>query len=901
MSLSTTSSNNANDAPHNLFVGDKILCCVYDRGWVEATITSISESSTHTEAWTIDTDRGMMMNDEFTLLTSNNTDNIPEGGIKTLLSLVNPQVGSAVVNNPRMRDLARIMNGEMPHEAVLGQYNANPTRSERKKEEDLERMHRRSMEHTQCLAKEIAKLDQPSTPKAAVRSWRDDDADEDCANKPSDNNNCAASLGSYFDDSDSDDNTSTSEAALISSLATLSYVASSSVPTTTTCKSFDWSMEERHEPAGASPTHSEDFTNFLKKVRSHFDKDSLKFGKFHKLVTDKRFGKDYIYVGNVVQQLLTLFDGCTDLLLEFNKFLPGGVKICEADISNNVQRREKARLKKQKQREQKRWKDVEQGLNKGLPFCPTKVDFFDGLGGTGAESWNRGLSNKLDATSLPWMSATLRTRSGTITLPGSGGEKMDNAVVIGLHNGTSTAIQASAIRIKQESVVTIRTVNQKTGTLGLPLTGPILGADGTKYVLIRWESKREELVWVEEGHVQSKWSFEHGWTTEEKRPKCAPKRLGFCTKDGDTQESSLVEAPSRGGEALSGPDKDVIDKLVAGAAEIIRANPRTTITVALGASLQANRSEIRSNNPQRVLDLAEQTLTYMVFTGELSGRSQALDDVLQSPGARSSGDYVSQIASLGWGTFFTEHKTMHGLLIGGGHKGGVVVEVDKMQKKPAEQDKTCKEEGSASKKRKASKGKKEKGASKKKKLCKNNNCGNQSRRHGGLCNTCFGKTTGGAQKSVCSYCGRPAREHGGRCPQCIKAGLNSKKSCKICGQNPGREKGGICRHCQSKEHWDNVMVSNAKEDEGGADQPAPTRKQTDGSKMSQHDEVMAEEKSTSSNVRHKCHFIEAPKAPGQESPILQCSGSEEPACGQTILPTDDLKFLRGCLKRTASM
>ena len=83
---------------------------MYDRGWVEATITSISESSTHTEAWTIDTDRGMMMNDEFTLLTSNNTDNIPEGGIKTLLSLVNPQVGSAVVNNPRMRDLARIMN-----------------------------------------------------------------------------------------------------------------------------------------------------------------------------------------------------------------------------------------------------------------------------------------------------------------------------------------------------------------------------------------------------------------------------------------------------------------------------------------------------------------------------------------------------------------------------------------------------------------------------------------------------------------------------------------------------------------------------------------------------------------------------------------------------------------------
>ena len=243
---------------------------------------------------------------------------------------------------------------------------------------------------------------------------------------------------------------------------------------------------------------------------------------------------------------------------------------------------------------------------------------------------------------------------------------------------------------------------------------------------------------------------------------------------------------------------------------------------------------------------------------------------------------------------------MHGLLIGGGHKGGVVVEVDKMQKKPAAQEKTCKEEGSASKKRKASKGKKEKGASKKKKLCKNNNCGNQSRRHGGLCNTCFGKTTGGAQKSVC-ICGRPAREHGGRCPKCIKAELNSKKSCKICDQNPGREKGGICRHCQSKEHWDNVMVSNAKEDEGGADQPAPTRKQTDGSKMSQHDEVMAEEKSTSSNVRRKCHFIEAPKAPGQESPILQCSGSEEPACGQTILPTDDLKFLRGCLKRTASM
>ena len=141
--------------------------------------------------------------------------------------------------------------------------------------------------------------------------------------------------------------------------------------------------------------------------------------------------------------------------------------------------------------------------------------------------------------------------------------------------------------------------------------------------------------------------------------------------------------------------------MVAGAAEKINANPGTTITEALGASLQANRSEIRSNNPQRVLDLAEQTLTYMVFTGELSGRSQALDDFLQSPGARSSGDYVSQIASLGWGTFFTEHKTMHGLLIGGGHKGGVVAEVDKMQKKPAEQDKTCKEEGSASKKRKA--------------------------------------------------------------------------------------------------------------------------------------------------------------------------------------------------------
>ena len=236
---------------------------MHDKGWVEATITSTSESCTHTEAWTIDTDRGMMMYDEFTLLTSNNTDNIPEGGIKTSLSLANPHVGSAVVNNPRMRDLARIMNGEMPHEAVLGQYNANPTRSERKKEEDLERMHRRSMERTQCLVNEIAKLDQPSTPKAEFRSWRDDDADEDCANKPSDNNNCAASLGSYFDDSDRDDNTSTSEAALISSLATLSYVASSSVATTTTCKSFDWSMEERHEPAGASPTHSEDFTNFL--------------------------------------------------------------------------------------------------------------------------------------------------------------------------------------------------------------------------------------------------------------------------------------------------------------------------------------------------------------------------------------------------------------------------------------------------------------------------------------------------------------------------------------------------------------------------------------------------------------------------------------------------------------
>jgi len=127
MSSSNTPKENNANALH-LSVGDTIICCVHDRGQVEATITSISESGTHDEDWTIDTNLGMMVDDQFTWLTSINTDNIPQGGIRTSLSEVNPQVGSADVDNPRMRALAKIMSGVMPPNHVLDRLHAPPTR-----------------------------------------------------------------------------------------------------------------------------------------------------------------------------------------------------------------------------------------------------------------------------------------------------------------------------------------------------------------------------------------------------------------------------------------------------------------------------------------------------------------------------------------------------------------------------------------------------------------------------------------------------------------------------------------------------------------------------------------------------------------------------------------------------
>ena len=79
-----------------------------------------------------------------------------------------------------------------------------------------------------------------------------------------------------------------------------------------------------------------------------------------------------------------------------------------------------------------------------------------------------------------------------------------------------------------------------------------------------------------------------------------------------------------------------------------------------------------------------------------------------------------------------------------------MVEVDKMQKKPAEQEKTCKEEGSASKKRKAS-SKKKKVASKKKKLCQNKN--SAEIRAGGMVvfATPVSEKQQGAPKKVCVH------------------------------------------------------------------------------------------------------------------------------------------------------
>jgi hypothetical protein len=973
MSSSNTPKENNANALH-LSVGDTIICCVHDRGQVEATITSISESGTHDEDWTIDTNLGMMVDDQFTLLTSINTDNIPQGGIRTSLSEVNPQIGSADVDNPRMRALAKIMSGVMPPNHVLDRLHAPPTRLECKQERELERKHRRSMERTQEIAKEIAKLDQPSTPEAPFRSWRDDiDADEDCANKPSDNNHSQAyDLGSSFDDSDDDDNTSMSH---VVAAAFTSSPASSSVGGLTTAKSFDGSMDQGlmqptvdeakkdeankdEEPAttlgssitfppaeegaprgddmemkdaeevvttaetakgdvemedapkaalneldkftcvikltdahpsgcklkaedanlyldqvklefggprphiynelletlknfkeqkvdifnvinvvrtlfhgyndlilgfntflipygykievrdlepvfvdgshGTSPVHrDEDLSDFLEKVKSKCN-DTTAI-QFHKLVDDERFGKDDRYYEHVVKRVLTLFNDFPDLILEFNKFLPDGRRIDKADIGKNFKQREAERMAKRRQRDINHWKCVEDELNAGfLPFQPTVVEFLNGFGGVGSVSWDGGLSNKLSVNNLPWKKGTLMSRSGTISLTGGrrrSRETLTDAVVIQLNDGTKTAVEASKIRIKSEQVVTICTDIQKSGTLGHPLTGPILGADGTKNVLIRWESKREELVWVEARYVQSKWSFEHGWIAPKTRSKSVPQRFGA------TDDCSL-EARSRGGEAPSGPTKDVIGaitKLVTGAEKQIEDCPGTCITVALGTSLQANRSGIRYNLGH-VIEAASLSLTWNTFRGKLSGSCKGLDEVLQSS---ARGDYVSQIAQLGQGTSF-EHETMQALVCGGskglvvvdlvcgGSKGVVVVEVDKMQKKPAEQEgKTCKE-GSASKEKK--------GASKKKKWCRKG-CGNQARRQGGYCNPCFNDLTAGV-KSLC-FCSRPAREQGGRCPNCIKFGFFAP--CKICSKNRGKHKGGICSQCyKKKNYWGSV-------------------------------------------------------------------------------------------------
>lgn len=175
--------DSTHSASIRLHVGDEIRCSTYEHGWVTATITSIIRSPfiDDDEKWTINTNKGVMetllSGGKFTLLSSKHTSSIPHGGVRTLLSAVNPCPGTGPpwAGNSRGKGLADVINGKFPSDDVLAGYGSdNYTHAERQFSEDEMEQSRIREQAFQRWKETVDRTFNESPPqKQCAPSWRE--------------------------------------------------------------------------------------------------------------------------------------------------------------------------------------------------------------------------------------------------------------------------------------------------------------------------------------------------------------------------------------------------------------------------------------------------------------------------------------------------------------------------------------------------------------------------------------------------------------------------------------------------------------------------------------------------------------------------------------------------------
>ena len=167
--------------------GDKIVFMPYHLNkQVEATITSIAESSQHDEQLDIWTTQGLFdrtISDTLVLVHSNYTPNIPQGGLSLSLSqdnislkVGNHQVGKDASDKrqrSRIQTLAGVAMGRLPplpKDASLGRM----TRSEKRAEEEFDRREKRGSDAWEKRKRDIEEVLAPSFPQRTSSDEEED-------------------------------------------------------------------------------------------------------------------------------------------------------------------------------------------------------------------------------------------------------------------------------------------------------------------------------------------------------------------------------------------------------------------------------------------------------------------------------------------------------------------------------------------------------------------------------------------------------------------------------------------------------------------------------------------------------------------------------------------------------